>query len=211
MKPYHSRGKDDWGTPQALFDYYQSRYSFGLDIAASAENTKCEAHITAEKNALTYDWYGSAYFSSVSPDSDIFGNPPYSLNAEFVRHAWEITEHHSRTGADYSPFIVLLVPARTDTKWWHDYVMAKAQQVEFIKGRICFEGAAAGAPFPSAIVIYNPAHTALKLPTQYVSVTLSPLVRGFTPKGRLDEKEEDGESNRSEAEDVDGDCYEAAC
>ena len=74
-------------------------------------------------------------------------NPPYGRTiGQWIRKAWE----SSRNGAT----VVCLLPARTDTLWWHDCV-SRATEIRFLKGRLRFEGAANSAPFPSAVVVFR--------------------------------------------------------
>lgn len=149
-------GRDDWGTPDALFRQLDAMYGpFNLDAAATAENSKCDAFIGLGYSPLLYrisqDALGPDPWQdpeSVEEDR-IWLNPPYSRLGEFLTRAAEEAE------AGTVKLVCCLVPARTDTKVWHEVVMAKASEVLLIKGRVRFEGAAAGAPFPSAVVIFD--------------------------------------------------------
>lgn len=130
----------EWGTPQALFDDLSREFGgFDLDPCATPENAKCERFYTLDTdwNALALPWEGK-----------VFMNPPYGHQAtgRWVRKAWEAAQ----AGAT----VVCLIPSRTDTRWWHDYCMKG--EIRFIRGRLRFNGAAHGAPFPSAIVIFRP-------------------------------------------------------
>ena len=128
----------EWETPQALFNKLDQEFQFTLDPCASDTNHKCLRYFTKAHNGLVQDWHPAT----------VFMNPPYGREiADWVRKAYE----ESRKGA----FVVALLPCRTDTRWWHEYVM-RAKEVRFIKGRIKFGGAPAGAPFPSCIVIWYP-------------------------------------------------------
>jgi len=131
-KQLFSTGKDDWTTPQDRWDEWNREYEFDTDAAASAENTKCVRFYT---DALSHDWSGR-----------VWCNPPYSMNAQFVNHASEQRNNCS--------IIVMLLPARTDTRWFHDYVYGKAE-IEFIKGRLKFGDSKNSAPFPSMLVIFK--------------------------------------------------------
>ena len=143
-KALFTSNKQNWETPQGLFDKLNSEFNFDLDAAASDENHKCENYFTEEQNALEQDW--SKYKS-------IFINPPYDskLQTEFLKKAYE-------TNKTYGNNIVLLIPARTDTARWHDYIFNKAD-IRFLRGRIKFEVDGVPhkdpAPFPSAIIIYK--------------------------------------------------------
>lgn len=127
-------GRDDWETPQDLFDRYNDGFHFTLDVCASKENTKCERYFTKEQDALKQDWTGERCWC----------NPPYGRSiAGFVKKA-----------SESKALTVMLIPARTDTKWFHDYIYNRCP-IEFIKGRIRFVGASNTAPFPSMIVIFD--------------------------------------------------------
>ncbi|WP_371801791.1 DNA N-6-adenine-methyltransferase [Candidatus Lokiarchaeum ossiferum] len=139
MKVCHSTGKNDWGTPQDLYDKLNAEFNFTLDACASAENTKCEKFYSKEQNALIQDW---------SKDI-VFMNPPYStkLQNNFVEKAYE----ESLKGAT----VVCLLPSRTSTIRFHKYCMKG--EIRFLEGRLQFEGAPDPAPFPSMIVIFRSA------------------------------------------------------
>jgi len=128
--------KDDWETPQALFDELDAEYHFTLDPCSTHENAKCEKHYTVEEDGLKQSWAGET----------VFCNPPYGRSiGEWVRKCSEESKNAK---------IVLLIPARTDTAYFHDYIYHKAH-VRFIRGRLKFEvGGIPGqsAPFPSMIV-----------------------------------------------------------
>ncbi len=141
-----SSKSEEWETPQHLFDRLNAIYQFKLDACATARNAKCPVFFSKEENSLEQDW---------APFGRIWLNPPYGRAiAQFMRKALE----ESRKGC----LVVCLVPARTDTKWWHDYVLDKGH-VTFIRGRLRFKRTDAKpgapiypAPFPSAIVSYLP-------------------------------------------------------
>ena len=139
-----SSEKQDWETPRKLFEELNKEFNFETDIAASKENSKCLNYIDEEQDALSISWKGLG---------NIFCNPPYKSDVQtaFVKKAYE---ESLKTGQR----IVLLIPVRTDTKRWQDYIIGKAE-VRFIRGRLKFENAGVphkdGATFPSAIVIYN--------------------------------------------------------
>lgn len=135
-----SSAKDDWGTPKYIFDKYNKIYNFTCDVAASDANHLCEKYFTREQNGLEQDWNGEVCFM----------NPPYGrgVTKNWVRKAYE----ESLKGA----IVVGLLPARTETHWWHDYCMKG--QIEFIRGRLKFlyDGEEKNAaPFASAIIIWK--------------------------------------------------------
>jgi phage N-6-adenine-methyltransferase len=127
---------DEWGTPKALFNTLNERYKFTLDPCASHENAKCERYITAEQDGLKANWGGSR----------VFVNPPYSQSALWLKKCYE--EHLAGT------FVVVLIPCRTDTRYFHDYAM-KASTVFLIKGRLKYNDARQSAPFPSCLLVFN--------------------------------------------------------
>lgn len=139
-----SSKKQDWETPRKLFDELNAEFHFDTDIAATSENAKCPNFIDEETNALNVNWDNLG---------TIFCNPPYErfLQDAFVKKAYEESLKTNNK-------IVVLIPARTDTARWHEYIFGKAE-VRFIKGRVRFEDNGIphkhGAPFPSAVVIFN--------------------------------------------------------
>lgn len=130
-----------WATPQDFFDRQAARYGpFDLDVCAVPANAKCRNFISPEQDALRQPWYGVCWM-----------NPPYGKDlGQWILKAWRETclPGHARR-------VVCLLPARTDTRWWHDYVQKYAARIEFIRGRLKFEGALHNAPFPSAIVVFG--------------------------------------------------------
>ncbi len=127
---------DMWATPQAFFDRYHKIHNFTLDVCATPTNAKCPRFFTEAEDALKQEWGGVCWM-----------NPPYGRGiGDWMRKAYE----SSLSGAK----VVCLVPARTDTAWWHDY--AVKGQIEFIRGRLKFGDAVNSAPFPSAVVIFAP-------------------------------------------------------
>ncbi len=124
----------EWSTPQDLFDALDAEFHFTLDVCSNRTNHKANPLPTF--GALLANWTGVCWM-----------NPPYGREiGKWVRKAWE----SSQAGAT----VICLLPSRTDTRWWHDYVM-KASEIRFIKGRLKFGGAKNSAPFPSAIVVFT--------------------------------------------------------
>lgn len=132
-----SKATAEWETPQDLFDALDFWYHFTLDVAATPENAKCKRFFTAEDDALQHSWAGET----------VWCNPPYGRQiGAWVKKAYE--ESRSSPGTR----VVMLLPARTDTAWFHDYAMKGF--VKFLKGRVKFGGAKNNAPFPSIIVVF---------------------------------------------------------
>lgn len=139
MNPVHfSSATDNWATPQDLFDRINAVFRFTLDAAASAENAKCARYFTREQDGLVQDW----------------GREVVWLNSPYGREIGKWIGK-ARAAAEQGATVVCLVPARTDTAWWHDHVIP-AGEVTFLRGRLRFGNATAGAPFPSAIVVFRP-------------------------------------------------------
>lgn len=138
-----SSKKMDWCTPQAFFDDLNREFHFVLDAAAMPENAKCTQYFTPETDGLSRSW---------DVGGSVFCNPPYGRRlGKWVKKAYS---EHVRGGVT----IVMLIPARTDTSYFHDYIYGKAE-IRFLRGRLKFEdenGAAMNpAPFPSMVVIFR--------------------------------------------------------
>lgn len=131
-----SSDKADWETPQPLFDALNAEFHFTLDAAASFANRKVQKYFSKEQDAFRLQWRGVCW---LNPE---YGNGIDRWMAKAMKSSQE--------GAT----VVCLVPARTDTRWWFDY--ARHGQVRFIKGRLKFQGAPTSAPFPSAIIVFQP-------------------------------------------------------
>ena len=127
---------DNWATPQDFFDQQNKLYGpFTLDVCANAENAKCAAYFDKTTDGLKQTWTGKCWM-----------NPPYGREiGKWMKKAYE--------SANNGTVVVCLVPARTDTKWWHDYAMKG--QVTFIRGRLKFGESKTNAPFPSAVVVFS--------------------------------------------------------
>ena len=134
---HFSSATDEWATPQWLFDALHREFAFTLDPCATRENAKCPRFFTREDDGLLQNW----------GDEVVFMNPPYG--AMISRWMWKAYDS-ARKGAT----VVCLVPARTDTAWWHNSAMKG--EVRLLRGRLKFGNATNSAPFPSAIVIFRP-------------------------------------------------------
>lgn len=130
----HETRTDEWATPDDVFSKLDSEFHFDLDVAAADDNHKCSNYFTINDDGLSQSWGGHRCWC----------NPPYGrVIKEWVRKA-------SESGS----LVVMLLPARTDTAWFHDYVYGKAE-IRFIRGRLRFGKSKANAPFPSMIVIFR--------------------------------------------------------
>ena len=125
---------DDWATPQSFFDGLDKEFHFTLDVCADTLNHKCKQYFTKDDDGLSMDWGGEI----------IWCNPPYGR--EIGKWVQKCSEHTNTA--------VMLLPARTDTRWFHDYIYHKAE-IRFIKGRLKFGDGKNPAPFPSMVAIFN--------------------------------------------------------
>ena len=124
-----------WATPQDFFNKYNAIYNFETDVCATPSNAKCKKFYCLGVDGLKQEWQGSCWM-----------NPPYGRTIKsWVKKAYE----SSLNGAT----VVCLLPARTDTTWWHEYCMKG--NIEFIKGRLKFGNSKNSAPFPSAVVVFK--------------------------------------------------------
>jgi phage N-6-adenine-methyltransferase len=134
---------DYWETPPELFARLDAEHKFTLDPCSDGKNNLLPTHFTRRSNGLARSWRGHRAFM----------NPPYGR----VIPAW--VEKARRECRDSGVLVVALIPARTDTNWWHDHVLDACADVEYVRGRISFylHGVKGGkAPFASAIVTYRP-------------------------------------------------------
>lgn len=129
---------DQWATPQDFFDKLDAEFHFSLGPCASEDNAKCKKYFTEEDNGLIQNWGGQR----------VFCNPPYGREiSKWVRKCSEESKKPNT-------LCVMLIPARTDTAWFWDYIYNKAE-IRFIRGRLKFGGSSQGAPFPSMVVIFR--------------------------------------------------------
>ena len=137
----HSSERDDWETPRDVFERCDEVWHFELDAASNDKNALCERHFTKEQDGLKQEWGGVR----------VWCNPPYGREiGKWVEKAWH--ESHEN-GA----IVVMLLPARTDTRWFHDYC-AKADEIALLRGRLKFtlNGVEqSSAPFPSMLVRFG--------------------------------------------------------
>ena len=136
-KALFTSNSDEWETPQELYTALNRRFKFTLDPCSTKENHLCNKYFTKEDNGLSKEWKGET----------VFVNPPYSKIKQWVEKCYK---EHEKNGTT----VVMLIPSRTDTRYFHDYIYHKAD-IEFIKGRLHFSNSKNNAPFPSMIVIYD--------------------------------------------------------
>lgn len=131
-----SSKSENWETPQRLFDDLNREFRFTLDVCATAQNAKCAMYYSPAQNGLSQPWNGV-----------VWCNPPYGRKVGmWVKKAF--------ASASEGSTVVMLLPARTDTKWFHEYIYHRAE-VRFLRGRLKFGGAKNSAPFPSMVVIFR--------------------------------------------------------
>ena len=129
---------DMWATPQEFYDKLNDEFNFTLDPCATEDNAKCDNFFTVDDDGLKQDWSGNI----------VFCNPPYGRAIkEWVKKSYEESLKNNTT-------VVMLIPSRTDTIYFHDFIYGKAE-IRFIKGRLKFGDAKNSAPFPSIVVIYR--------------------------------------------------------
>ena len=135
MQVMYSSKTDLWATPQDFFDALDGEYHFDLDVCALPENAKCAEYYTPEVDGLAQDWTGRRCWC----------NPPYG------RQIGRWVEKAAKSRA----LTVMLLPARTDTRWFHDFIYGKDAEIRFIKGRLKFGESTKNAPFPSMVVVFD--------------------------------------------------------
>ena len=129
---------EEWPTPKAFFEILDREFKFSLDPCATVLNAKCKCFYTKDIDGLTQNWGTNI----------VFCNPPYGKAMKvWAKKCFESSLH----GAT----VVLLAHARTDTRWFHDWVYGKAQEIRFVKGRLKFGDSKNSAPFPSLVAVYR--------------------------------------------------------
>lgn len=129
---------DEWETPQEFFNMLDAEFHFNLDPCATDENYKCAKYYTIADDGISKNWGGYR----------VFCNPPYGRELpKWVKKAYEESRKPKT-------IVVMLIPARTDTRWFHDFIYHKAE-IRFIKGRLKFGDANNSAPFPSMVVVFR--------------------------------------------------------
>ena len=127
---------DEWSTPDKLFQELDQEFHFTLDPCCTPENAKCNTYFTRETDGLSHSWEGHI----------VFCNPPYSNIKEWVRKCY-------REGQQPGTIVVMLIPSRTDTRYFHDYIIHRSE-IRFVKGRLKFGDGKNSAPFPSMVVVF---------------------------------------------------------
>ena len=132
-----TNNSDEWTTPKYLYNELNKRFKFTLDPCSTNENHLCDKYFTKEDDGLSKSWKGET----------VYVNPPYSNIKKWVEKCYM---EHKTNGTS----VVMLIPSRTDTIYFHNYIYHKAD-IKFIKGRLHFSNSKNSAPFPSMIVIYK--------------------------------------------------------
>lgn len=134
-----SNKSNEWATPQDLFNELDREFRFTLDPCADETNHKCDRYYTVNDDGLSQDWSGER----------VFCNPPYGRPVDrWVRKCFE------EVYCGKCSLAVMLLFAKTDTKWFHNYIYNKAE-IRFLKGRVRFGNQRNDAPFPSMVVIFR--------------------------------------------------------
>ena len=133
----YSSKSNEWATPLDFYKELDNEFHFNLDPCSDDTNYKCEKHYTLEEDGLSQNWGGCR----------VFCNPPYSEISKWVEKAF-------REGHKDNTIVVMLIPARTDTRYFHDYILHRSE-VRFVKGRLKFGDGKNSAPFPSMVVIFR--------------------------------------------------------
>ena len=131
---------DEWTTPIELFEELDREFHFTLDPCATEQNAKCENFYTLQQNGLKQNWGGQR----------VFCNPPYSEIGSWVEKCY-------REGSKDNTLVVLLIPSRTDTRYFHNFIYQRCE-LRFVKGRLKFGDGKSSAPFPSMIAIFRGAY-----------------------------------------------------
>jgi site-specific DNA-methyltransferase (adenine-specific) len=127
----------EWSTPQDFFNILDREFNFTLDPCATLENAKCKKFYTIQDDGLKQSWKYET----------VFCNPPYEREiSKWVKKCYDEGQFTT---------VVMLIPSRTDTQYFHKYIYQKADEIRFIPGRIKFGNSKNSAPFPSMIVVYG--------------------------------------------------------
>jgi site-specific DNA-methyltransferase (adenine-specific) len=129
---------DLWSTPQDFYNRLNEEFNFNLDPCSTNENTKCEKHFTIDDDGLKQDWQGHT----------VFVNPPYGrVIKDWVKKCHDESLKPNTT-------VVMLIPARTDTIYFHKYIYHIAKEIRLLKGRLKFGECKNSAPFPSMVIVF---------------------------------------------------------
>lgn len=137
-KVLFSSENEEWETPIDFYNELNKEFKFNLDPCALPNNAKCEKFFTPSDDGLSQNWEGYVAFC----------NPPYGRKIyDWVKKCYEESRKENTR-------VVMLIPARTDTKYFHEFIYHKAKEIRFIRGRLKFGGSKNSAPFPSMVVVF---------------------------------------------------------
>jgi len=156
-KQVFTSNSEDWYTPSWIYNLLNKRYNFTLDPCATKESAKTTKYFTKQTDGLKQDWSGNV----------VFVNPPYGkVIYDWVKKCYEESLKPDTT-------VIMLIPAHTDTKYFHDYIFKYAKEISFIKSRLKFETpqsdgttkAGVGTTFPSVVIRFQNNKERLKINT----------------------------------------------
>lgn len=174
MNPIHfSSMSPEWSTPQDLFDGLNGHFRFTLDVCATPENAKCKRFFTPQQDGLTQVWTGTCWMNPP------YGEPEHPCKKRCPKKRCEKRGWHTdkyiagcydfmekavaSVLSDTAELVVCLLPARTDTAWFHDFIWSASTRtprpgvtVDLLRGRLKFGGSKNSAPFPSMVVTFGP-------------------------------------------------------
>lgn len=133
------KGSCVWATPVDFYNNLNDEFHFTLDPCSNDENHKCDKYFTVDDDGLSKDWSGET----------VYMNPPYG-RGEIDKWVKKASEESAKENTQ----VVALIPASTDTRWFHEYVYNKAKEIRFVKGRLKFGNASTPAPFGSMVVVF---------------------------------------------------------
>lgn len=137
--------RQEWGTPQKLYDACDQKYNYNFDLAGDKSNSKCNSFFTKQDNSLLVSWTGLG---------NCWLNPPYGEKGKCSLVNW-IQKAKKETEKDSNLLVSLLIPARTNTVWFLDLCINGAYAIDFIIGRPIFSGAKYGLPQPLMLVTFK--------------------------------------------------------
>lgn len=163
MSTLFSSATDLWATPQDFYDRLNDEFSFTLDPCTDGTNAKCAKFFTKEDDGLSQEWAPHTTFMNPPYRKPEHPCKPNCKKKTCQKRGYHNDEYIAGTGdwvkkayeeAQKGATVVALIPARTDTEFWHNYVM-KAAEIRLVKGRLSFGEGTDSAPFPSAVVIFR--------------------------------------------------------
>ena len=137
-KYWYKKKSMEWTTPGKLFKELDNEFNFTLDPCSTHSNALCFKHYTIEEDGLNQDWSNEI----------VFMNPTYGREiSKWIKKAYLESLNNAT--------VVCLLPCRTDTRYWHEYILMYAKEIRYIKGRLKYGNSKINAPFSSAIVVFS--------------------------------------------------------